>query len=81
MSVKYLKLSSKNQITLPRAVIKHFPGTEYFELAQRDNELVLRPARMQVPGRALERVRDKIASFGITEDIIPGAIREVRNKK
>ena len=35
------KLTSKNQITLPKAVVSKFPGTEYFAVREVDGEIIL----------------------------------------
>ena len=78
MSAKFVKLSSKNQLTLPKDVLKHFPKTRYFEITARESEVVLRPARISVQGDALKRVRDKINKLGLTEDVIPDAITSAR---
>jgi hypothetical protein len=79
MNKRYIKLSPKNQLTLPKSIINRFPGTQYFEIGTRENEVVLRPARMLVQGDTLKRVRDKIKSLGLKEDIVTEAIRNTRN--
>jgi virulence-associated protein VagC len=81
MTAKLLKLSSKNQLTLPKSMMKHFPNTEYFEIAEKENELVLRPVTMQIQGETLNKFREKIAAYGITEEIIPKAIKYARDHK
>lgn len=81
MAAHYVKLSSKNQLTLPRSVVRHFPGTRYFEIAERGREVVLRPARIAVQGETLQRVREKIRGLGITEDIVSEAVRSARKAK
>lgn len=75
----YLKLSPKNQITLPKRITRNFPGAEYFEVTIRENEVVLRPARVSVQGDALARVRDKIKNLGLAEEIIPDAVSFARH--
>ena len=40
------KLTSKNQLTLPKAIISQFPGAEYFEIATESGRIVLTPARI-----------------------------------
>ena len=81
MAARYIKLSSKNQLTLPRSVVRHFPGTRYFEIAERGSEVVLRPARIAVQGETLERVREKIRALGLTEDVVSEAVRSARKVK
>jgi bifunctional DNA-binding transcriptional regulator/antitoxin component of YhaV-PrlF toxin-antitoxin module len=78
MASKLLKISSKNQITLPKKIIERFPNTEYFEIEAIGNEVVLRPAAVAPLGGALSRVREKMAKLGISEDIIGEAISYAR---
>lgn len=40
------KLTSKNQITIPKAVISAFKGAQYFEVAEENGRIVLDPVRM-----------------------------------
>lgn len=57
------KKTSKNQITLPKAVISHFPGIEYFDVLEDEGRIVLVPLR---PSRSGD-VRKKLAQLGIKE--------------
>ena len=40
------KLTSKNQITLPKAIISAFEGTDYFDVTQENGCIVLAPVRI-----------------------------------
>jgi len=75
------KLTSKNQITLPKAVAQAFPGAEYFEVQNEGGRIVLTPVRI---GRA-DAVRDKLAELGIVEaDVAPAvswARKSVKNSR
>ena len=68
------KLTSKNQITLPKAVVSKFPGAEYFAVREADGEIILKPVRMH----SLESVWRKIESLGITEKDVANAVRWAR---
>jgi bifunctional DNA-binding transcriptional regulator/antitoxin component of YhaV-PrlF toxin-antitoxin module len=68
------KKTSKNQITLPKAIISHFPNTEYFDVREEDGHIVLVPLR---PSRA-EEVRDKLAKLGLTEADVADAVQWAR---
>jgi hypothetical protein len=57
------KKNSKNQITIPKEVVKQFPGVDYFDVAAQDEKIVLVPLRRS---RARE-VRAKLAELGISE--------------
>ena len=68
------KLTSKNQITLPKALVSKFPGAEYFAVREVDGEIVLKPVRMH----SLDSVWRKIESLGITEKDVADAVRWAR---
>lgn len=40
------KLTSKNQITLPKAVVSAFKGTDYFDVTHEDGRIMLTPMRV-----------------------------------
>lgn len=70
------KLTSKNQLTLPKAVIGAFPGTEYFDVRAEEGRIVLVPARVNVG----DAVRDKLDALGITQKDVADAVRWARRK-
>ncbi len=71
------KLTSKNQLTLPKAVVGQFPGARYFEVRAEKGRIVLLPAKVT----SLEGVWDKIESLGITEKDIDSAVQWARKRK
>lgn len=68
------KLTIKNQLTLPKAVVKNFAGVEYFDVSTDGSAILLKPLR---PSR-LDEVRDKLARLGITEQDVTDAIAWAR---
>ena len=68
------KRTYKNQITLPQAIANLFPGVEYFDVQNRDQEIILKPVRIGSAGEELEGIRKKIAKLGITQTDIDGAV-------
>lgn len=68
------KLTSKNQLTLPKAVVSELGGAEYFEIELDNGRVVLTPMRMN---RA-DAVRAKLKKIGITEQDIDDAIAWAR---
>ena len=68
------KLTSKNQVTLPKAVMSSCRGTEYFDVTEDNGRIVLTPVRLN---RA-DAVRAKLADLGITERDVAEAVRHVR---
>lgn len=78
---KVAKLTSKNQLTLPRDVVREFPGVEYFEVRVRGEEIVLRPVTFTVVGDLVEKVRDRVAALGLTEADVDEAVRWARRRR
>ncbi|MBS0013341.1 MAG: AbrB/MazE/SpoVT family DNA-binding domain-containing protein [Desulfobacterales bacterium] len=72
------KITSKNQITIPKAVMEQFPGSEYVEVEVRQDVIVLRPIRQY--GTDLEKIREKISRLGLSEDSIAEAVKWAREK-
>ncbi len=64
------KKTSKNQITLPKAIASQFPGVDYFEIESNNDSIVLKPLR---PSRSTE-VRRQLARLRITKDDVTDAI-------
>ena len=70
------KLTSKNQLTLPKAVISGFPNTDYFDVAEENGRIVLTPVRVT---RA-DAVRAKLAELGLSEGDVSDALAWARGK-
>jgi hypothetical protein len=75
------KKTSKNQITLPKAIANAFPDTEYFDVSIQDNRIILLPVKMQPAGAILEDVRGKMRKLGVREADVAEAIQWARGKK
>jgi len=71
------KMTVKNQLTLPKAVVTRFRGVEYFDVSTDGSAILLKPLR---PSR-LDEVRAKLACLGITEQDITDAIAWARESK
>ena len=70
------KITSKNQITLPKAVVEEFPGARYFEVEAAQGRIVLTPVSV---GRA-DAVREKLAALGIREADVSAAVAWARKR-
>ena len=75
------KKTSKNQITLPKAIVQELPDVEYFEVSLREGEVVLKPVVVSAPGEQLKAVRAKIRALGLTEKEVEDAIRWARGRQ
>lgn len=71
------KKTSKNQITLPRIIVDRFPGVEYFDVQEKEGQIVLRPVR---PDAAAE-VRARLEALGIEEGDVEAAVRWARGAR
>ena len=68
------KLTSKNQLTLPKAVLSDFQGAEYFEVTGEHGRIVLTPVRLT---RA-STVRSKLAELGLSKADVSDAVAWAR---
>jgi hypothetical protein len=75
------KKTSKNQITLPKAIINAFPEAQYFDVRIADNKILLMPVKISPMGSGIETVRDKMRRLGVTEKDVGEAIRWARRKR
>lgn len=72
------KLTSKNQITIPKEVLSKVPKAQYFDVEHRDGTIVLKPVK--VVDTDLDKIRDKIREMGLTEDCVKEAVRWARSR-
>jgi hypothetical protein len=70
------KKTVKNQITLPKAVVTHFRGIEYFDVSTDGECIVLRPLQRS----RSEEVRARLAQLGIAEADVEDAVSQAREK-
>lgn len=70
------KMTSKNQITLPKAAVSQVAAAEYFEVEVESGRIVLTPVRVQ----KADAVRDKLAQLGIDESDVADAVAWARSK-
>lgn len=64
------KLTSKNQLTLPKSITREIGETEYFEVTVEGKQIILTPVKIQ---RA-DAVRAKLAELGINEQDVADAV-------
>jgi hypothetical protein len=64
------KMTVKNQVTLPKAVVTRFTGVEYFDVSTDGACIVLRPLQRS---RA-DEVRRQLAQLGIEERDVDAAV-------
>jgi hypothetical protein len=75
------KKTSKNQLTLPKEIVKAFPDTEYFDVSVKDRKIVLMPVKITPADSALEGIRAKMKKLGMNEGDVSESIEWARKKK
>ncbi|RLA43586.1 MAG: AbrB/MazE/SpoVT family DNA-binding domain-containing protein [Gammaproteobacteria bacterium] len=70
------KKSSKNQITLPKAIVTSIGDVDYFDVTIRNGRIILEPVRTKQG----DEVRSRLESMGIRETDIDAAIEYARGK-
>ena len=68
------KVTSKNQLTLPKSVTNAVGPAEYFDVEARDGQIILTPVRIQ---RA-DAVRAKLAALELSEQGVSDAVTWAR---
>ena len=68
------KLTAKNQLTLPKAIVDVIGPAEYFDVQAKEGQIVLTPVRIQ---RA-DAVRAKLAELGLQEKDVADAVTWAR---
>ena len=71
------KLTSKNQLTLPKAVTQAVEPAEYFDVEARNGQIVLTPVRIQRG----DAVRAKLAALSLDDADIGRAVDWARRRK
>ncbi len=75
------KKTSKNQLTLPKEVVKAFPGTDYFDVSVEGRKIILMPVKITPADMNLESIRDKMEKLGITKGDVAEAVKWARKTR
>ena len=68
------KMTSKNQLTLPKAITNSVGPAQYFDVKAKDGQIVLTPVRIQ---RA-DAIRAKLAELNIKDAVVEDAVNWAR---
>ena len=71
------KLTSKNRLTLPKAILSDFQDAEYFDVTGENGCIVLTPVRITRAGA----VRAKLAELGLSEADVADAVAWARRAR
>ena len=75
------KKTSKNQLTLPRDIVKEFPDIEYFDIEVKDKRIILSPVKIRPVDATLADIRNKMERLGISESSVKDAVTWARKRK
>lgn len=73
------KITSKNQITIPKKIIEKMPGIKHFDIEFEDGVVIMKPIKFYDTN--LDQIRAKIKKLGLKEDSVFEAIKWVKSKK
>ena len=73
------KLTSKNQVTLPKELVRQCGVQTYFEARLDGNRIVLEPVVVQpMESSQIKGIRDRVARLGLDEDDVEQLVAEAR---
>ena len=75
------KKTSKNQLTLPKEIVKSFADTEYFDVSIKDRKIVLLPVKITPVDSTLDGIREKMQKLGIIRKDVSAAVKWARKRK
>jgi hypothetical protein len=64
------KLTTKNQLTLPKSITNEIEPTEYFDVKVENGQIILTPVKIQ----RSDAVRTKLAALSISEQDVIDAV-------
>jgi len=76
------KVTSKNQLTLPKDIIERFKNRDYFDARLENGRIILEPVIVRpVVGEKLDAIRNKVEEAGIGDEELQGIVAEVRRAR
>lgn len=72
------KITSRNQVTIPKKIMDQLPDTRYFEVELKEGIVVLKPVTLYETD--LEAIRSKMKQLGLEEDSVREAVEWARKK-
>jgi len=72
------KITSKNQITIPKKIVDQLPDVQYFDLQIKEGIVLLNPVKIYDTN--LEQIRSKMKKLGLRSDSVREAIKWARSK-
>ena len=75
------KLSSKNQLTLPKAVLRAYPDVRYFDIVAGEGGILLKPFAVSEQPSVTTQVRDHIKRLGLGPRDVSDAVAWARKHR
>jgi hypothetical protein len=75
------KKTSKNQLTLPKEIVKEFPDVVYFDAKVKGRAIVLTPVKITPIETSIDLIREKMARLGIAETGVRDAVKWARKRR
>ena len=72
------KITSKNQITIPKKIIDQLPDVKHFDIELKDGAVILKP--IKVYDVDLDQIRSKVKKLGLSQDCVAEAVKWARSK-
>jgi len=72
------KITSKNQITIPKKIMTQLPEVKHFDLELRDGIIFMKPLKLYDTN--LDQIRSKIQTLGLEPNSVNEAIKWERSK-
>jgi bifunctional DNA-binding transcriptional regulator/antitoxin component of YhaV-PrlF toxin-antitoxin module len=77
-NIMLAKITSKNQLTIPKKIMDKLPGVKYMEIVFEDGEIRLKPVRSY--DTDLKQIRDKMKMLDLNPDSVNEALKWARKK-
>ena len=75
----FAKMTSKNQITIPKKIIEKIPNVKHFDIELKDGVIIMKPIKFYDTN--LDQIRAKIKKIGLKENSVAEAIKWAKSKK
>jgi hypothetical protein len=72
------KMTTKNQITIPKKIMDKLPDIKYFAVELKDGLVLLKP--LKVYDANLDQIRSKMKTLGLDQNSVKEAIQWARKK-
>ena len=73
------KMTSKNQITIPKKIIDKIPDVKHFDIEFKDGIIIMKPIKFYDTN--LDQIRAKVKKLGLKENSVAEAIKWAKSKK